>query len=48
MISNDLKFSTVVSEMQEDDYVTCKTDEEIIKKYALLVGDNPLKKLMEA
>ena len=46
VISNDFKFSTVVSEMQDDDYVTCKSDEEIIQKYSLLVGDSPLKNLI--
>ena len=35
VISNDFKFSTVMTEMQPDDRVTCQSDEELVRKYGL-------------
>ena len=35
VISNDLKFSTTMTEIQEGDRVTCSNDIELIKKYGL-------------
>ena len=42
VISNDLKFSTVVTEMQEGDFVTAKSDQELLLKYNLEVQDGAL------
>ena len=35
VISNDMKFTTVMTEMQEGDRVSSKSDEEIAKKYGM-------------
>jgi hypothetical protein len=35
VISNDMKFTTVMTEMQEGDRVSSKNDEELARKYGI-------------
>lgn len=45
VISQDFKFSSVMAAIQEDDILTCQSDEEIMKKFKIEIPHESYKKL---